>query len=151
VTHGTDTMQETGRYLQRNIGLLGVRRIVLTGAMRPYCFTRSDALSNLGSAITIARQPLPNSLTADVSIVMNGLVLNPRRAEEQLDDLTFQYAEVLGPRNYARAAARHEALLGARREITDADLEQYIQDSKRYGQVQAERAAELDALYPPVF
>jgi len=43
VTHGTDTMVETGRAL---VGLLG-KTIVLTGAMQPARFRSTDALFNV--------------------------------------------------------------------------------------------------------
>lgn len=66
ITHGTDTMIETGR-------ILGEARlaktIVLTGAMVPYAFTSSDAVFNLGCGI-VAVQLLP----AGVYIAMNGRV-----------------------------------------------------------------------------
>lgn len=68
VTHGTDTMAETGR-------ILGAAKldktIVLTGAMIPYKIVGSDALFNFGTAFT-AVQLLP----AGVYIVMNGRVFN---------------------------------------------------------------------------
>jgi L-asparaginase len=66
ITHGTDTMVETA-------GMLGeaalARTIVLTGAMVPYVFSSSDAVFNLGCAIT-AVQVLPHG----VFIAMNGRV-----------------------------------------------------------------------------
>lgn len=64
VTHGTDTMVESGRALAAaNLG----RTIVLTGAMIPYVFGSSDGLFNLGSALSFA-QVLP----AGVYVAMNG-------------------------------------------------------------------------------
>ena len=48
ITHGTDTMTETGRMLaEAKIE----KTIVLTGAMIPYKFGSSDGLFNLGSAL----------------------------------------------------------------------------------------------------
>jgi L-asparaginase len=64
VTHGTDTMEETGRALGRSIT---DKTIVLTGAMVPYKFGSSDGLFNLGSALAFV-QTLPHG----VYIVMNG-------------------------------------------------------------------------------
>ena len=64
ITHGTDTMVQTARFLD---GLLTNKTIVLTGAMIPYVFKKSDSLFNLGSAVT-AVQCLP----AGVFISMNG-------------------------------------------------------------------------------
>lgn len=65
VTHGTDTMVDTGRALAE--AALGDKTIVLTGAMVPYAFGSSDGLFNIGSALSFA-QVLPPG----VYIAMNG-------------------------------------------------------------------------------
>jgi L-asparaginase len=65
VTHGTDTMVQTGRILA-DAALEG-KTIVLTGAMVPYAFGSSDGLFNLGSALSIV-QVLPPG----VYVAMNG-------------------------------------------------------------------------------
>ena len=64
ITHGTDTITDTGRFLAE--AKLD-KTIVLTGAMVPYAFGASDALFNLGSAFAFV-QALPKG----VYIVMNG-------------------------------------------------------------------------------
>ncbi len=64
VTHGTDTMAETARYLGERIT---DRTVVLTGAMVPYTFGSSDGLFNLGAALGFV-QSLPHG----VYVVMNG-------------------------------------------------------------------------------
>ena len=64
ITHGTDTMVDTARYLGERVR---DRTIVLTGAMVPYTFGSSDGLFNLGSALAFA-QSLPHG----VYVVMNG-------------------------------------------------------------------------------
>src|ERR1700722_20055287 len=46
ITHGTDTMVETGLYLQQAFPLLKVP-VILTGAMTPLGFESSDGLQNL--------------------------------------------------------------------------------------------------------
>lgn len=52
VLHGTDTLTTTGEALHAAFGGAGLRMpIVLTGAMRPFEMTRSDALQNLTEAI----------------------------------------------------------------------------------------------------
>ncbi len=52
VTHGTDTMPETARYLERS-KKLAAKTIVLTGAMLPYSIgEESDAMFNLGNVST---------------------------------------------------------------------------------------------------
>lgn len=64
ITHGTDTMAETAKFLGQNIEN---KTIILTGAMIPYTFGSSDGLFNLGSALAFA-QSLPHG----VYIAMNG-------------------------------------------------------------------------------
>ena len=64
ITHGTDTMTETGRMLaEAKIE----KTIVLTGAMIPYKFGSSDGLFNLGSALGFVQ-----SLPKGIYIAMNG-------------------------------------------------------------------------------
>ncbi len=66
IVHGTDTMTETARVL----GEAGLsKRIVLTGAMIPYAMTNSDAVFNLGCAISAAQLVDPG-----VYVVMNGVI-----------------------------------------------------------------------------
>ncbi|MDE1873693.1 MAG: asparaginase [Candidatus Micrarchaeota archaeon] len=64
ITHGTDTMVDTGKVLGENIKN---KTIVLTGAMIPYKFGSSDGLFNLGSALAFVQ-----SLPSGVYIAMNG-------------------------------------------------------------------------------
>jgi L-asparaginase len=54
ITHGTDTMVETGLYLQRTLPELKVP-IVLTGAMIPLGFEGSDGLQNLTESLFAVR------------------------------------------------------------------------------------------------
>ena len=64
ITHGTDTMEVTARFLgEANIN----KTIVLTGAMIPYKFGSSDGLFNLGTALAFVQ-----SLPAGVYVAMNG-------------------------------------------------------------------------------
>jgi L-asparaginase len=67
ITHGTDTMVETGAALAAALPASAGKTIVLTGAMIPYAFGSSDGLFNLGSAISFV-QVLPPG----VYIAMNG-------------------------------------------------------------------------------
>lgn len=53
ILHGTDTLTTTGDKIHAEIKPLSVP-IVLTGAMRPFEMTRSDALQNLTEAIFAA-------------------------------------------------------------------------------------------------
>lgn len=64
ITHGTDTMEHTARFLADEVH---DKTVVLTGAMIPYTFGSSDGLFNLGSALSFV-QVLPPG----VFIAMNG-------------------------------------------------------------------------------
>jgi len=54
MTHGTDTMVQTGRYLKQGLPDLKVP-IVLTGAMTPLGFEGSDGLQNLTESLFAVR------------------------------------------------------------------------------------------------
>jgi len=69
VLHGTDTLDRTGRWLHKAIWRPRVP-IILTGAMRPYEMSRSDALQNLTEAIFAAGVLVPG-----VYCVAHGQVL----------------------------------------------------------------------------
>jgi L-asparaginase len=83
VTHGTDTMVETGRAIAA-AGLAG-KTVVLTGAMIPYAFGSSDGLFNLGSALSFA-QVLPPG----VYVVMNGQCFPWDQVRKNRDTATFE-------------------------------------------------------------
>ena len=70
VTHGTDTMVDTARYLS---GIDG-KTIVLTGALTPARFNATDAIFNIGCAVA-AVQAQPQG----VWVVMNGQIWDPHR------------------------------------------------------------------------
>ncbi|VVB59055.1 Uncharacterised protein [Candidatus Anstonella stagnisolia] len=69
ITHGTDTMVETAKFLQSRIK---DKTIVLTGAMIPYRFGSSDGLFNLGVAVGFVK-----ALPHGVYIAMNGHCFKP--------------------------------------------------------------------------
>lgn len=73
ITHGTDTMVQTGRLLSQISG----KTIVMTGAMQPYRVRGSDAEFNVGFALA-AVQILP----AGVYVAMNGQIFDPLKAEK---------------------------------------------------------------------
>lgn len=75
ITHGTDTMIDTGRFLQRISG----KTIVLTGAMQPARFRFTDAIFNVASAITAAQ-----TLSPGVYIAMNGQIFDPQKARKNV-------------------------------------------------------------------
>jgi L-asparaginase len=64
ITHGTDTMSDTARFLGERVK---DKTVVLTGAMVPYTFGSSDGMFNLGCALGFV-QVLPPG----VYVVMNG-------------------------------------------------------------------------------
>ncbi|MBX9603505.1 MAG: asparaginase [Bryobacteraceae bacterium] len=54
ITHGTDTMIETGRYLESGLADL-TAPVILTGAMTPLGFENTDGLQNLTEALFATR------------------------------------------------------------------------------------------------
>ncbi len=74
VTHGTDTIEETGVFLQlccgQHANQLG-KRVILTGAMLPSNASSADGPSNLLDAITWASTPLDNC-PGGIYAVMDG-------------------------------------------------------------------------------
>ena len=68
ITHGTDTLVETGLLLQRELPALQVP-IVLTGAMTPLGFEGSDGLQNLTESLLAVRLLQPG-----VYVVMHNQV-----------------------------------------------------------------------------
>jgi len=88
ITHGTDTMVETGRLLK---GIPG-KTIVLTGSMQPARFRNTDAAFNLGTALG-AVQTLPPG----VYLAMNGRILDPDRARKNRERGTFEEVPPGGP------------------------------------------------------
>jgi len=73
VTHGTDTLVETARFLGDGAG----RTVCLVGAMQPARMRETDAPFHLGFALA-AVQLLPSG----VYITMNGQVLTPGNARK---------------------------------------------------------------------
>ena len=71
VTHGTDTMIETARYLKQ----VPNKTIVLTGSMYPAQYRDSDAVFNLGCALVAAQ-----ILGHGVYIAMNGRLFDPQNS-----------------------------------------------------------------------
>jgi L-asparaginase len=66
ITHGTDTMVETGLYLDRALPDLAIP-IAMTGAMTPLDFEDSDGLQNLTESLFAVR-----TLKPGIYIVMHG-------------------------------------------------------------------------------
>ncbi len=68
ITHGTDTMVETARVLDK----ITDKVIVLTGAMEPAKFKTSDAVFNLGLAVAAVQ-----TLTPGAYIAISGRIFAP--------------------------------------------------------------------------
>lgn len=81
ITHGTDTMISTAKALSS----IRDKVIVLTGAMQPAAFKKTDAAFNIGCAI-LAVQILPHG----VYVVMNGKVFDPNKAAKNLESDRFE-------------------------------------------------------------
>ena len=82
ITHGTDTMTETGKVIA-NAKL--EKTIILTGAMIPYKFGSSDGLFNLGCALAFAQ-----ALPCGVYIAMNGRCFDWNKVEKNKKTGVFE-------------------------------------------------------------
>jgi len=74
VTHGTDTMVETGRWLTQQVP---DKKIVLTGALQPAAFRETDAVFNIGCAIGALQ-----TVERGVYVSMNGQVFDVLRVKK---------------------------------------------------------------------
>ena len=83
ITHGTDTMIETGLHLKANLDKLEVP-IIFTGAMTPLGFERSDGLQNLTESLIAAR-----ILTAGIWLVMHNEVFPIDRVRKDRERAVF--------------------------------------------------------------
>jgi L-asparaginase len=83
ITHGTDTMVDTGLLLQRKLPDLQVP-IVLTGAMTPLGFEGSDGLQNLTESLLAARVLAPG-----VYVVMHNQVFPVDRVRKDRELARF--------------------------------------------------------------
>jgi L-asparaginase len=82
ITHGTDTMDVTARWLGE---AKLAKTIVLTGAMVPYKFGSSDGLFNMGTALAFV-QSLPHG----VYVAMNGKCFNWDNVRKNRTKGTFE-------------------------------------------------------------
>ncbi len=75
ITHGTDTMIETAKYIS---GIQG-KVVVITGAMRPEKFSDSDAAFNIGVAMGAL-----NVLNHGVYLAMNGRIYPSNKVQRDM-------------------------------------------------------------------
>jgi L-asparaginase len=83
LTHGTDTMVETGKVIEAAFADLKVP-VILTGAMTPLGFEGSDGLQNLTESLIAARLLGPG-----VFVVFHGQVFPVSKVRKDKDKATF--------------------------------------------------------------
>ncbi len=113
ITHGTDTMEETGYFLQLTVH--SDKPVVLTGAMRPATAISADGPMNLLQAVRVAAGD--EARGKGVLIVMNGTIESTREAVKthttSLDTFASPEMGVLGtvqdgePVFYRQVLRRH--------------------------------------------
>jgi L-asparaginase len=81
ITHGTDTMIDTAKVLKNISG----KTIVMTGSMYPAQFRDSDAVFNIGCAVTAVQ-----ILEPGVYIVMNGRIFKPQNVRKNVELNRFE-------------------------------------------------------------
>lgn len=81
ITHGTDTMTDTAKYLAG----LPDKTIVLTGALSPARFRTTDAIFNIGLAVGAVQSAAPG-----VYIAMNGQVFAGDRVVKNREANRFE-------------------------------------------------------------
>ncbi len=81
ITHGTDTMIDTAKVLENIAG----KTIVMTGSMYPAQFRDSDAVFNIGCAVTAVQ-----ILGPGVYIVMNGRIFKPHGIQKNIKMNRFE-------------------------------------------------------------
>lgn len=80
ITHGTDTMTNTAKVLSG----IPNKTIVLTGALSPALFKNSDAMFNIGAALTAAQ-----TKSAGVYIAMNGVIFDHDKVRKDVENNRF--------------------------------------------------------------
>jgi len=84
IIHGTDTMDKTAKFLED----IKEKTIILTGAMQPARFKKTDAIFNSGFAYAAAL-----SLDHGIYIAMNGEIFNPNNVKKNIDLGRFETKE----------------------------------------------------------
>jgi L-asparaginase len=83
ITHGTDTMIETARFLLHS-GAAANKSVAFTGAMKPERFKDSDASFNMGAAVA-ATSSVPASPAGSVVVCMGGNVIDCMSCKRDLE------------------------------------------------------------------
>ncbi|MBN2430094.1 MAG: asparaginase [Acidobacteria bacterium] len=84
IIHGTDTMVETGRYLQRHMSEIRLP-VILTGAMRPLIVENSDGYQNLAESIFATQ-----FLAGGIYIVFHNQVYDIDNVRKNREKKTFE-------------------------------------------------------------
>lgn len=82
VTHGTDGMVETGKWLREQVPQ---KRIVMTGALQPAAFRETDAVFNIGCALGALQAVQPG-----VYIAMNGQLFDAGKVRKNVPANRFE-------------------------------------------------------------
>jgi L-asparaginase len=90
ITHGTDTMVQSGQYLERALPDLQLP-IILTGAMTPLGFEGSDGLQNLTESLLAVRLVTPG-----IYVAMHGQLFPVGRVRKDHRLSRFVWAEPAG-------------------------------------------------------
>jgi L-asparaginase len=85
ITHGTDTMVQTGRVLK---GVAESKTIVLVGSLNPARFKDTDAVFNIGFAVAAAQ-----TLPPGVYVAMNGQIFDPEDVRKNREANQFERVE----------------------------------------------------------
>ncbi len=85
LTHGTDTMVETAKFVEARLGANPNKTVVLVGSLAPARFKNSDAEFNIGFAVA-AVQTLPKG----VHVTMNGQSFIPHGVRKNRDENRFE-------------------------------------------------------------
>ena len=83
ITHGTDTMVQMAKRLEREVN---GKTVVLVGALSPARFKESDAVFNIGFAFSAVQV-----LGEGVHIAMNGRIFEPGHVRKNLETNRFEY------------------------------------------------------------
>ena len=81
ITHGTDTMAETGRALKD----VAAKTIVLTGSMQPARFRSTDAVFNVGFALGVVQ-----ALPPGVYLAINGRIFDAAHVRKNRERQQFE-------------------------------------------------------------
>jgi L-asparaginase len=87
ITHGTDTMVESGLAIQKAVPRPEVP-IILTGAMAPLGFEHSDGLQNLTESLFAARLMVPG-----IYVVMHGQAFRADKVRKDRERGTFVWID----------------------------------------------------------